>query len=59
MLERSSAHMLRCNFAFPAANLVSDSVKMVRICQPESGTGALQTAAKHPKADVVVSNKVL
>eukprot|EP00246_Nothoceros_aenigmaticus_P017988 TRINITY_DN9211_c0_g1_i3.p1 TRINITY_DN9211_c0_g1~~TRINITY_DN9211_c0_g1_i3.p1 ORF type:complete len:363 (+),score=73.12 TRINITY_DN9211_c0_g1_i3:64-1089(+) len=34
------------------------NVKMVRICQPEAANGALQTAAKHPKADMVVSNKL-
>ena len=33
-------------------------VKMVRICSPEGANGANSTAAKHPKADMVVSNKV-
>ncbi len=33
-------------------------VKMVRICYPEGANGANSTAAKHPKTDMVVSNKV-
>jgi La-related protein 7 len=33
-------------------------VKMVRICSPEAANGANSTAAKHPKTDMVVSNKV-
>jgi hypothetical protein len=33
-------------------------VKMVRICSLEAANGANSTAAKHPKADMVVSNKV-
>jgi La-related protein 7 len=32
-------------------------VKMVRICSPEAANGANSTAAKHPKTDMVVSNK--
>lgn len=34
------------------------TVKMVRICHPEAANGANQTAAKHPKTDMIVSNKV-
>ena len=33
-------------------------VKMVRICSPEAANGANSTAAKHPKTDMLVSNKV-
>lgn len=35
------------------------TVKMVRICHPEAANGANQTAAKHPKTDMIVSNKVI
>lgn len=34
------------------------TVKMVRICSPEAANGANSTAAKHPKTDMVISNKV-
>jgi La-related protein 7 len=34
------------------------TVKMVRICHPEAANGANQTAAKHPKTDMIVSNKL-
>jgi La-related protein 7 len=33
-------------------------VKMVRICSPEAANGANSTAAKHPKTDMLVSNKL-
>lgn len=34
------------------------TVKMVRICSPEAANGANATGAKHPKTDMLVSNKV-
>lgn len=34
------------------------TVKMVRICSPEAANGANSTAAKHPKTDMLISNKV-
>jgi La-related protein 7 len=34
------------------------SVKMVRICHPETPNGGNQTAVKLPKSDMVISNKV-
>jgi La-related protein 7 len=34
------------------------TVKMVRICSPEAANGANSTAAKHPKTDMLVSNKL-
>jgi La-related protein 7 len=34
------------------------SVKMVRICHPETPNGGNQTAVKLPKSDMVISNKL-
>nr|XP_024368497.1 la-related protein 6A-like isoform X1 [Physcomitrium patens]PNR59739.1 hypothetical protein PHYPA_002531 [Physcomitrium patens] len=34
------------------------TVKMVRICSPEAANGANSTAAKHPKTDMLISNKL-
>ncbi|XP_024374414.1 la-related protein 6A isoform X1 [Physcomitrium patens] len=34
------------------------TVKMVRICSPEAANGANATGAKHPKTDMLVSNKL-
>lgn len=33
-------------------------VKSVRICPPEVANGAISSSAKHPKTDILISNKV-